>query len=176
MYSCVVGSKHRRVSRERPCTSRSSRQKREADCLVVVVHAEARPLRAGGLIAVLVLDGTDAVDKEVLGGKAFSLVRMLRLSINVPPAFCITTEECSRYHEAGGRIPRRCSTRCPGAMVHLEEVTGRTFGDPDNGLLLPVRSGAPSSMPGMMDTVLNLGVTEGGPYLSDVSDRSREMY
>src|SRR5215210_753507 len=113
MYSCVVGSKHRRVSRERPCTSRSSRQKREADCLVVAVRAEARLLRAGGLMAVLVLDGTDAVDKEVLGGKALSLVRMLRLSINVPPAFCITTEECSRYHEAGGRIPRRCSTRCP---------------------------------------------------------------
>src|SRR5215210_7376237 len=61
-------------------------------------------------------------------------------------------------------------------MAHLEEVTGRTFGDPDNGLLLPVRSGAPSLMPGMMDTVLSLGVTEGGPYLSDVSDRSREMY
>src|SRR5215210_2471608 len=155
MYSCVVGSKHRRVSRERPCTSRSSRQKREADCLVVVVHAEARPLRVGGLMAVLVLDGTDAVDKELLGGKALSLAPMLRLSINVPPASCITPEECSRHHGAGGRIPRRRSTRCP-ARWHTwrRSPVGRLVA-PTTACCCRWASGAPSSMAGMMHTVLS---------------------
>src|SRR4051812_31142817 len=115
-------------------------------------------------MAVLALTGATDPDKQLLGGKAFSLVQMLRLGINVPPAFCITTDECSRYHEVGEQIPGDVLAALPGAMKHLEAITGRTFGSVENGLLVSVRSGAPTSMPGMMDTVLNLGVVAGGGY------------
>jgi pyruvate,orthophosphate dikinase len=123
---------------------------------------------------VLPLDGDVEAGKDTLGGKAFSLVQMLKLGIPVPPAFCITTDECRRYHEEGGRIPADVLDALPEAMRHLEEVTGRTF---TKDLLVSVRSGAPLSMPGMMDTVLNLGVVPGGSYpAEDIPSRFEEMY
>jgi pyruvate, orthophosphate dikinase len=125
-------------------------------------------------VAVLPLTGDLDEGKDVLGGKAFSLVQMLRLGINVPPAFCITTDECGRYYEAGEQIPADVIDALPGAMKHLEEITGRTF---TKDLLVSVRSGAPTSMPGMMDTVLNLGVVPGGSYpAADIPSRFEEMY
>jgi pyruvate,orthophosphate dikinase len=127
-------------------------------------------------MTVLPLDGTVEAGKDVLGGKAFSLVQMLRLGINVPPAFCITTDECQRYHSGGGKVPQDVLDALPEAMKHLQDITGRVFGATSGGLLVSVRSGAPTSMPGMMDTVLNLGITSGGDYLPDVPGRFREMY
>jgi pyruvate,orthophosphate dikinase len=127
-------------------------------------------------MGVLPLTGETEPDKQLLGGKAFSLVQMLRLGINVPPAFCITTDECQRYHDGGGEIPADVLRALPGAMQHLEEITGRTF---TKDLLVSVRSGAPQSMPGMMDTVLNLGVVANPahPYpADDIPSRFEEMY
>jgi len=100
-----------------------------------------------------------AVERELLGGKAFGIVRMLKLGIPVPPAFAITTDECAAFHAHGGKLPDAVAAALPEAMAALEQEAGGTFGRGPNPLLVSVRSGAPTSMPGMMDTVLNLGMT-----------------
>ncbi|HYF25443.1 MAG TPA: pyruvate, phosphate dikinase [Baekduia sp.] len=97
--------------------------------------------------------------REQLGGKAWGIAHMLRLGVPVPPAFVITTDECRRYHEAGDRVAQDVLDALPQAMAHLEQQTGHRFGGGERPLLVSVRSGAPTSMPGMMDTVLNLGIT-----------------
>ena len=111
-------------------------------------------------MALLLLKGELTEDRDVLGGKAWSITEMLRQGIPVPPAFTITTEECGRYYEAGKQIPADILGQLQGAMAHLEQATGNTFGGGSSPLLVSVRSGAPVSMPGMMDTVLNLGMTD----------------
>jgi len=110
-------------------------------------------------MAVTALTGSLDAGREVLGGKAWSITEMLRHGLPVPPAFCITTDECGRYYDAGRAIPADVLEALPAAMRRLEEETGRTFGGGERPLLVSVRSGAPTSMPGMMDTVLNLGMT-----------------
>jgi pyruvate,orthophosphate dikinase len=112
-------------------------------------------------MALLILSGELDADRDVLGGKAWSITEMLRHEIPVPPAFALSTDECSRYYEAGRQIPADVLEQLPAAMAHLEQVTERTFGRGERPLLVSVRSGAPVSMPGMMDTVLNLGMTDG---------------
>ncbi|MDQ6605061.1 MAG: PEP-utilizing enzyme [Actinomycetota bacterium] len=111
-------------------------------------------------MALLILSGELDADPDVLGGKAWSIAKMLRHEIPVPPAFVLSTEECSRYYDAGRQIPADVLEQLPRAMVQLESVTDRTFGRGERPLLVSVRSGAPVSMPGMMDTVLNLGMTD----------------
>jgi pyruvate, orthophosphate dikinase len=111
-------------------------------------------------MAVVVLTGGLDLDRDVLGGKAWSITEMLRQGIPVPPAFTITTDECSRYNDAGRKIPADVLERLPEAMGNLERETARTFGGGERPLLVSVRSGAPTSMPGMMDTVLNLGMND----------------
>ena len=103
-------------------------------------------------------DGTAAM-KEVLGGKGAGLAEMTTLGIPVPPGFTITTTICLQYLEAKQFSPR-LKSQVEQALQRLENATGRSFGDRVNPLLLSVRSGAPVSMPGMMDTVLNLGLNE----------------
>lgn len=109
---------------------------------------------------VLALDG-DATDlgREVLGGKAWSIARMLALGIPVPPAFALTTGVCRDFHATGRRLPDGVWNQVLDALADLERRTGRRFGGTEQPLLVSVRSGAASSMPGMMDTVLNLGMT-----------------
>ena len=111
-------------------------------------------------MAVLALTGELDSGREALGGKAWSITEMLRHGIPVPPAFVLTTDECGRYYEAGRAVPRDLLDELPAAMHRLEAETGRTFGRGSEPLLVSVRSGAPASMPGMMDTVLNLGMTD----------------
>jgi len=108
---------------------------------------------------VLTLDPTVEADRSVLGGKAWGIVRMLSLGVPVPPAFAITTDECTRFHEAGDQTPADVLAALPEAMRALQDATGTTFGGGERPLLVSVRSGAPQSMPGMMDTILNLGIT-----------------
>jgi pyruvate,orthophosphate dikinase len=103
-------------------------------------------------------DGTGAM-KDVLGGKGAGLAEMCRLGLPVPPGFTIATTVCPRFTAAGGRVPRSTMTASRRAMARLEAELGRGFGDPERPLLVSVRSGAAISMPGMMDTVLNLGLT-----------------
>jgi pyruvate,orthophosphate dikinase len=102
----------------------------------------------------------DGKRKDLLGGKGAGLAEMSRLGIPVPPGFTITTEVCRYYQAHDGAYPDGLDEEIAGSLARLEERTGQRFGDPDNPLLVSVRSGAPLSMPGMMDTVLNLGLSE----------------
>ncbi|HEX2163663.1 MAG TPA: pyruvate, phosphate dikinase [Thermoanaerobaculia bacterium] len=97
--------------------------------------------------------------KELLGGKGAGLAEMSRLGIPVPPGFTLTTRACIAYRRAGGEPPPGLAEEVAENMARLEELAGRRFGDPADPLLVSVRSGAAQSMPGMMDTVLNLGLT-----------------
>lgn len=98
--------------------------------------------------------------KDLLGGKGANLAEMAALGIPVPPGFTITTEVCRYYYKNGGKYPEGLTEQVRQGMRFLEEATGHKFGDPENPLLVSVRSGAPVSMPGMMDTILNLGLND----------------
>jgi len=98
--------------------------------------------------------------KELLGGKGAGLAEMTNLGIPVPPGFTITTEVCTYFYAHEGSYPTDLREQVDGALARLEGLMGRRFGDPENPLLFSVRSGARASMPGMMDTVLNLGLND----------------
>jgi len=104
-------------------------------------------------------DGS-ATDKNLLGGKGANLAEMTNIGIRVPPGFTITTEVCNYYYKNRKTLPRTLKKEVDRAMKRIEGIMGRRFGDPDNPLLISVRSGARASMPGMMETVLNIGLTE----------------
>jgi pyruvate,orthophosphate dikinase len=97
--------------------------------------------------------------KKLLGGKGAGLAEMTRIGLPVPPGITITTETCIKYFEVGG-FPEGLWEQVLDGMKKIEEVTGKKFGSNENPLLVSVRSGAPISMPGMMDTILNLGLTD----------------
>ncbi len=101
-----------------------------------------------------------AAMKRLLGGKGANLAEMSRLGLPVPPGFTITTAVCGHYYEYGRRYPNGVSEAVEAALAFIERCVGARFGDPTNPLLVSVRSGAPVSMPGMMDTVLNLGLND----------------
>lgn len=98
--------------------------------------------------------------KNILGGKGANLAEMTSLGLPVPPGFTISTEVCTHYYEAGGRLPDWLKPFAEQALKKVEAKTGKKFGDPANPLLVSVRSGARASMPGMMDTILNLGLND----------------
>ena len=104
--------------------------------------------------------GGDASLKALLGGKGANLAEMARLDLPVPPGFTLTTEVCNAYYENKRNYPAELAGQVDAALAALEKKTGKTFGDPANPLLVSVRSGARASMPGMMDTVLNLGLND----------------
>ena len=99
-------------------------------------------------------------DKNLLGGKGANLDGMASIGLPVPPGFTISTEMCARYYEEGERFPDSLRAEVANGLAHIESVTGKRFGDPADPLLVSVRSGARVSMPGMMDTVLNLGLND----------------
>jgi len=98
--------------------------------------------------------------RDLLGGKGANLAEMTNLGLRVPPGFIITTKTCKDFFEAGGEFPEGLWEEVLEHVRSLEKRTGKSFGDPENPLLVSVRSGAPVSMPGMMDTVLNLGLND----------------
>ncbi|WP_457094640.1 pyruvate, phosphate dikinase [Microvirga sp. P5_D2] len=98
--------------------------------------------------------------KNLLGGKGANLAEMSNLGLPVPPGFTITTEVCTYYYDHGNSYPQELKTQVENALAYIGKLTGRTFGDAENPLLVSVRSGARASMPGMMDTVLNLGLND----------------
>ncbi len=98
--------------------------------------------------------------KQLLGGKGANLADMTSIGLPVPPGFTITTDTCALYYKAGKRIPHGLMNEVQANVSKLEKETGKKFGDPGNPLLVSVRSGAAASMPGMMDTILNLGLTD----------------
>ncbi|MCB1493058.1 MAG: pyruvate, phosphate dikinase, partial [Rhodobiaceae bacterium] len=98
--------------------------------------------------------------KNLLGGKGANLAEMAAIGLPVPPGFTITTEVCTHFYQNGRTYPADLDAQISAALVHIGELMGKTFGDPANPLLVSVRSGARVSMPGMMDTVLNLGLND----------------
>ncbi len=119
----------------------------------------------------------DASMRDLLGGKGANLAEMVRLGIPVPPGFTITTEVCRFFYKNNGRLPEGLEDEVREGIRKVEEIMGRRFGDPASPLLFSVRSGARVSMPGMMDTVLNLGLNdETVEGLSKISGNERFAY
>src|SRR6187551_3244763 len=104
-------------------------------------------------------EGTD-LGRELLGGKGIGLAEMTAIGIPVPAGFTVTTAACIAYMRAGRQVPDGLEREVAEHMAHLEQTTGKRFGDPEDPLLVSVRSGAAVSMPGMMDTILNLGLND----------------
>jgi pyruvate,orthophosphate dikinase len=98
--------------------------------------------------------------KNLLGGKGANLAEMVNIGVPVPPGFTITTEVCSEFYRGGRKLPRALDEEMRAAIHKMEKLVGAKFGDPKNPLLVSVRSGARASMPGMMDTILNLGLND----------------
>ena len=96
--------------------------------------------------------------RNILGGKGANLAEMTNIGLPVPRGFTVTTEACNKYYEDNKVISNDIIKEIDEHLKNLEKVTGKTLGDPKNPLLVSVRSGARASMPGMMDTVLNLGM------------------
>ena len=98
--------------------------------------------------------------RELLGGKGANLAEMTNIGMPVPQGFTITTEACTQYYEDGQKINDEIMTQIWEYVAKMEEINGKKFGDLKNPLLVSVRSGARASMPGMMDTILNLGLND----------------
>ena len=97
--------------------------------------------------------------KNLLGGKGANLAEMANIGLPVPPGFTITTEVCTEFYANGKKLPKALDADVRASIARMEKLVGAKFGDPSNPLLVSVRSGARASMPGMMDTILNLGST-----------------
>src|SRR5689334_5160391 len=104
-------------------------------------------------------DGNQGM-RNLLGGKGANLHEMTVLGLPVPPGFTITTEVCTHYYKNGKAYPEGLKEDIEHAMKQMEKIVGAKFGDVSNPLLVSVRSGARASMPGMMDTILNLGLND----------------
>src|SRR5499433_1722030 len=119
----------------------------------------------------------DGKQKELLGGKGANLAEMCKIGIPVPPGFTITTEVCAAYYEQGKKIPEAALPQIDEAMKKVEATFGKKFGDTNDPLLVSVRSGAALSMPGMMNTILNLGITDASVEgLAGKTDNPRFAY
>ncbi|NLV16228.1 MAG: pyruvate, phosphate dikinase [Syntrophomonadaceae bacterium] len=109
---------------------------------------------------VVLFKEADGSQKALLGGKGANLAEMTRIGLPVPPGFTITTEACNEYYRSGGQLPSGLIEEVFIALKQVEEITAKKYGDMENPLLISVRSGAAVSMPGMMDTILNLGLND----------------
>ncbi|MBX3379843.1 MAG: pyruvate, phosphate dikinase [Phycisphaeraceae bacterium] len=117
----------------------------------------------------------DASLKMLLGGKGANLADMTSIGLPVPPGFTITTDTCAAYYKAGQRLPHGLMNEVHKNIAMLEKELGKKFGDNSNPLLVSVRSGAAVSMPGMMDTILNLGLTDAAVEGLSVSTKNRRF-
>ena len=131
-------------------------------------------------------DGSGSM-KEVLGGKGAGLAEMTEIGINVPPGFTISTKACGIFYQNKRKTPKQIIDEMKQNLSRLEKITGKNFGNTSNPLLVSVRSGARVSMPGMMDTILNLGLndktvialknkTSNGRFAKDSYRRFIQMY
>ena len=102
----------------------------------------------------------DMTMRNLLGGKGANLAEMTKIGLPVPQGFTVTTEACTQYYEDGRKINDEIMTQVMEGVKKMEEINGKKFGDLQNPLLVSVRSGARASMPGMMDTILNLGLND----------------
>ncbi len=119
----------------------------------------------------------DASMRELLGGKGANLAEMTKIGLPVPQGFTISTEACTQYYEDGRKINDDIQAEIMEYIIKMEEIVGKKFGDKENPLLVSVRSGARASMPGMMDTILNLGLNdEVVEYMAKASGNARWAY
>ncbi|HYK44026.1 MAG TPA: PEP/pyruvate-binding domain-containing protein, partial [Parafilimonas sp.] len=102
----------------------------------------------------------DGKNKKLLGGKGANLCEMTQIGLNVPPGFVISTEACMSYLSGNKQLPPGVMEQVLGQMTNVEKEAGKKFGDQNDPLLVSVRSGSALSMPGMMDTILNLGLNK----------------
>ena len=109
---------------------------------------------------VKLFEDAPSLDRFVLGGKGYGLVEMTSIGIQVPPGFVITTDACKQYYANGERVPKGLFEEVREGIAKVEEKLGKRLGETTKPLLLSVRSGAPYSMPGMMDTILNIGISD----------------
>src|SRR5579872_6929752 len=127
-------------------------------------HAlKASPAKAGGKRTYFFGGGRAEGNrdmKNLLGGKGANLAEMANIGLPVPPGFTITTEVCTEFYANGKKLPKALEADIRANIAKMEKETGTKFGDPSNPLLVSVRSGARASMPGMMDTILNLGLND----------------
>jgi len=112
--------------------------------------------------------------KALLGGKGANLAEMSRIGLPVPQGFTMTTELCNEYYRLGERYPQGVEQEMLTALKKLERIAGRKLGDASDPLLVSVRSGAPISMPGMMDTILNLGLND--ETVKGLANRTSERF
>ena len=101
-----------------------------------------------------------SIFRELLGGKGANLAEMARIGLPVPPGFTITTDVCTYFYDHGRRYPKTLASEVKASVAQIENEVGKKLGAAKNPLLLSVRSGARESMPGMMDTILNLGLND----------------
>jgi len=120
-------------------------------------------------------DEGDPSDRRLLGGKGAGLCEMTKMGLPVPPGFVITTEACRSYYASGQKLPHGLMAGVRKSMARLEERTGKTWGSRNNPLLISVRSGAAISMPGMMDTILNVGLNDSSVEGLAISSGSRRF-
>src|SRR5438094_7867168 len=121
---------------------------------------ERMPHRVASARYVYDFDEPSGGGRELLGGKGIGLAEMTQMGVPVPAGFTITTDACRAYMSNGKTVPDGLDDEVDKHLRALEEKTGKRFGDPDDPLLVSVRSGAAVSMPGMMDTILNLGLND----------------
>ena len=115
--------------------------------------------------------------RNILGGKGANLAEMTHIGLPVPKGFTVTTEACNQYYQDQETIREEIQTQIFEKLAELEELTGKKFGDATHPLLLSVRSGARASMPGMMDTVLNLGLNDEVAHsFATISNNPRFIY
>jgi pyruvate,orthophosphate dikinase len=114
--------------------------------------------------------------KDLLGGKGANLAEMTALGIPVPPGFTISTLACNLYFESGRKLPSGLDAQVSDALSRLEALQSKRFGDDDDPLLVSVRSGAKFSMPGMMDTILNLGLNDRSTRTAALSKCTRTWF
>ncbi len=127
--------------------------------------AKSKPQAAGKRVKRVYFFGGGKADgnkdmKNLLGGKGANLAEMTNIGAPVPPGFTITTEVCTEFFKNGRKLPRSLDDDVKSSILRMEKLLGKKFGDPANPLLVSVRSGARASMPGMMDTILNLGLND----------------
>src|SRR5690242_3294510 len=155
-------------TKSRSKNSRQAIKKSPASSLRKALVGKAANTAAGGKAAkgkwVYAFGGGKAEGRagmrNLLGGKGAGLAEMAQLGLPVPPGFTITTEVCTYFYQHGKSYPKDLKRQVDAALSQVGRITGKTFGDRDNPLLVSVRSGARASMPGMMDTVLNLGLND----------------
>jgi pyruvate,orthophosphate dikinase len=149
-----------RATRKTRTTTKSAPVGRTTSTRGARPSTKAAPARRRATKWVYLFEEGNAQMRDLLGGKGAGVAEMTRAGLPVPPGFTITTQACNAYYERGERFPDEMWEQVLVALRTLERQTRKGFGDPDNPLLVSVRSGAKFSMPGMMDTVLNLGLNE----------------